>query len=181
MTINLPVGDFNEAQGGIHNPQHARVTGAGSSPLQGEINNAPGSVVMDIYTGTCMFNFTATDDQPSEDIKSLVPLGPQADGKVDIQGYPGNVQAIISASLTNFGRSPEAAYVDGAVVKLEQHEFPGVAGRINVLVIHAEIGGEDGDVHRMAYQVTVLAAVNEDTNLHSLVAHLDPTQDVPDA
>jgi hypothetical protein len=46
-----------------------------------------------------------------------------------------------------------------------------------VLVIHAEIGVEAGNLHRLAYQVTVFTQMNQD--LHQLVVHVNPDQDVP--
>jgi len=122
-----------------------------------------------------------------------VPLGPDGNSSnVNIQSYPINpnfpndpnkaVTAIISASMTNFGSNADAAFVDGASVKLEQHSFPGNSPT-KVLVIHADVGVEDGQLHRMAYQVTVLAAVNPDISnqLSQLVVRVDPTQDVPAA
>jgi len=184
--INLPVGDFG-VDPGMHNPQHARVTGTGSmlapTPLVGDVNGAAANVVMDIYTGTCVFTLD-NEDLTSDVLTSLVPMGPKGgpDGKVDIQGYPSDVTAIISASMTNFGSNADAAFVDGASVKLEQHSFPGNSPT-KVLVIHADVGVEDGQLHRMAYQVTVLAAVNPDISnqLSQLVVRVDPTQDVPAA
>jgi hypothetical protein len=182
--FNLPVGDFGTDQG-IHNPQHARLTGTGSTNtptlLVGEVNGTAQNVVMDIYTGTCVFTLD-NEDLTSDVLTSLVPMGPPDGlGKIHIQGYPANVTAIISASMTNFGSNADAAWVDGASVKLVQHSFPGVPPR-NVLVITADIGVEDGQLHRMAYQVTVLASVNADTTnqLGSLEVRLDPTQNVPD-
>ena len=62
-----------------------------------------------------------------------------------------------------------------STVKLETHTFPGF--RANVLVIHAEIGVEAGNLHRLAYQVTVFTQMNQD--LHQLVVHVNPDQDVP--
>jgi hypothetical protein len=141
---------------------------------------------MDIYTGTCVFNHLVGDDISLAGLISLVPTGfRRPDGQFEIQGYPAPNQnndppttQIISASMTNFGHSAEAAFVDGAVVKMVQRTFQGSPR--NVLVIQAEIGAEDGDLHRMAYQVTVLTLVNADTNLSALTFFVDPHQNVPD-
>jgi hypothetical protein len=115
---------------------------------------------MDIYTGTCVFDFPS-GDLYRDKLISLVSLGPHGTGPdVDIQSYPGATTAIISASMTSFGDEPTGAAVDGALMKMETHSFPGFPPA-NVLVIHAEIGVEAGNLHRLAYQITVLAQTRE--------------------
>jgi hypothetical protein len=126
MTINVPAGDpgspVSNTNPGIHNPQHAR------SITQGfDDHGLPnGTVVMDIYTGTCVFDLTSDgsrDGLARDHLISLVPLGP-AGTNVFIQSYPGKVTAIISASMTSFGDEPTGAAVDGATVKLKTITFP---------------------------------------------------------
>jgi hypothetical protein len=183
--INLPVGDnfdiTTNTGSGIHDPQHARTF------TQGIVLGTSQPVVMDIYTGTCVFDFKKGDLERDKLI-SLVPLGLHGTGpNVDIQSYPINPQfpvaqavtAIISASMTSFGEEPTGAAVDGALVQLETHSFPG-ALPANVLVIHAEIGVEDGNLHRLAYQVTVLAPTTEEALTQpGMVLAVGPNQTVP--
>lgn len=174
--INLPVGDnfdtTTNTGSGIHDPQHAR------SFTQGVVNGVQQAVVMDIYTGTCMFDFPSDDDIIRDKLISLVPLGPHGTGpNIDIQSYPGDATAIISASMTSFGDEPTGAGVDGALVRLESHNFPGFPPA-KVLVIHAEIGVEAGNLHRLAYQVTVLAQ-GGDQDLTAMILNVGPDQEVP--
>jgi hypothetical protein len=142
---------------------------------------------MDIYTGTCVFDYQR-DDLSRDKLISLVPLGPHGTGpNVDIQSYPivpnfpvaQAVTAIISASMTSFGDEPTGAAVDGALVQLETHSFPG-ALPANVLVIHAEIGVEAGNLHRLAYQVTVLAPTTDEALTRTgMILAVGPDQQVP--
>jgi hypothetical protein len=175
MPVNMRVGEpdiFTDPQvPGLHDPQHLRLF------PEGEFNSVTQPVVMDIYTGTCAFDFSsgAFDGPLRDTLVSLVPLGTHTGQDVDLQNYPGPVEAIISASMTSFGDEPTGAAVDGATVKLETHTFPGF--QANVLVIHAEIGVESGNLHRLAYQVTAFTQMNQD--LHQLVVHVNPDQDVP--
>jgi hypothetical protein len=180
MTVNMRVGEppdpfSNPEISGIHNPQHLR------SLTQGVVLGVFQPVVMDIYTGCCVFEYGGDRDP----LISLVPLGLHGQGPdVDIQSYPGvpgsgTVEAIISASMTSFGDDPDGAAVDGAVMKLETHSFPGFPPA-NVLVIHAELGANGGNLYRLAYQVTVFAQTRENgLELPSMVVAVDPNQEVP--
>ena len=173
--INLSIGEPSTTSSGfgIHEPQHVR------SLTQGVVSGVFQPVVMDIYTGTCVFDFQSGDLERAKLI-SLVPLGPHGSGpNVDVQSYPGATTAIISASMTSFGDEPTGAAVDGALVKLETHSFPGFPPA-NVLVIHAEIGVEAGNLHRLAYQVTVLAQTREGgQELPGMTVNVGPNQEVP--
>jgi hypothetical protein len=81
--------------------------------------------------------------------------------------------------MTSFGDGPDGAAVDGAVMKLETHSFPGFPPA-NVLVIHAELGAIGGTLYRMAYQVTVFAQTRENgQELPNMVVTVDPNQEVP--
>jgi hypothetical protein len=174
--INIPVGEpdlFQEPVQGIHDPQHLRLF------TQGEFNSVAQPVVMDIYTGTCAFDFSSGSfDGPLRDnLVSLGPLGTLTGSDVDLQNYPGPVEAIISASMTSFGDEPTGAAVDGATVKLESHTFPHF--QANVLVINADIGVEAGNLHRLAYQVTAFTQISQDQDLHQFVVHVNPDQETP--
>jgi hypothetical protein len=172
MRVGEPPDPFSDPEiSGIHEPQHLR------SLTQGVVSGVFQPAVMDIYTGCCVFEFSGDHRDP---LISLVPLGLHGAGPdVDIQSYPGAVEAIISASMTSFGDGPDGAAVDGAVMKLETHSFPGFPPA-NVLVIHAELGAIGGTLYRMAYQVTVFAQTRENgQELPNMVVTVDPNQEVP--
>jgi len=177
--INLPVGDnfdlTTNTGSGIHDPQHCR------SLTTGIVNGVFQPVVMDIYTGTCVFDFpSGSGDIRRDKLVSLVPLGLHGTGPdVEIQGYPGQATAIISASMTSIGEDPTGAAVDGAFVQLQSQNFPGFPPA-KVLVIRAEIGVEGGNLHRLAYQVTVLATTGEAGNeLPGMIVNVGRNQQVP--
>jgi hypothetical protein len=175
MTTLISVGDLSTTTtgSGIHRPKHIRSLTQGLVPPSTSFQ----TVVMDIYTGTCVFDFKSGDLQVG-DLVSLVPLGLHngTGPNVDIQGYPGDATAVISASMTSFDEDPTGAGVDGAFVRLEQQSFPGFLPA-KVLVIRAEIGVEDGNLHRLAYQVTVLATGAQD--LPNMILNVVPNQQVP--
>lgn len=110
------------------------------------------------YTGWVGATHGAGDDLTRNTAISFVPLGGR-----DIQTFlPGNqdlgqVEAIVTASLSSFGDSPAVAAVDRASVELKPQTFGGVAGNPLVLILRATLAAHEGNVHAFAYQVTVLA------------------------
>jgi hypothetical protein len=82
--------------------------------------------------------------------------------------------------MTSFGDEPTGAAVDGATVKLKTITFaPPANFSANVLVIDAEIGVEAGHLHRMAYQVTVLAQPDDSNKLLPDPIPVTPDQVAP--
>jgi hypothetical protein len=130
--------------------------------VRGEINNPSGpntigDLVMDVYTGWIMFEYEQ-DDPGHDHVMSFVPLGTGSGTKLDIVNYVGGVSAIVSASVSSFADAPDLAAVDKAKVLLKTHEFKGVPPA-RVLVLDASVAVTEGKLHRVSYQVTVLANV----------------------
>jgi hypothetical protein len=113
--------------------------------------------------------------------QSFVPLGTKtSSGQFDIQSYPtttdmdpGGEVAIVSASISNWGHSPEAAWVDSAKVEASLQVFPGFSAKVLVLTVN--IGVIDGNLNRVAYQVTAFSGATPDQLLNRVV-HIDPFQ-----
>jgi hypothetical protein len=131
---------------------------------------------MDVYTGWLMFTYEA--GLPHEHVISFVPLGTGVGTNLDLQGYVGGIQsAVVSASVSSFADDPDLAAVDMATVKLVNHNFLGFSA--NVLVLDASVAVSGGKLHRVAYQVTVLALAKEPSRalaeLADSVVHIDRT------
>jgi hypothetical protein len=108
--------------------------------------------VMDVYSGWLTIDFrhdTLTRDR----VISWVPLNDT--GK--IQKYLGGKDGIVTtASISSFGDAPEVAAVDRASTLLK--DVP-ISGEMldGVLVLEVDVAVRAGALHRVAYQVTVLA------------------------
>jgi hypothetical protein len=132
---------------------------------------------MDVYTGWLTFTYEA--GLPHEHVVSFVPLGTGTGSNLDLQGYVGGIQsAIVSASVSSFADDPDLAAVDLASVKLAiNHNFLGFTA--NVLVLDASVAVSSGKLHRVAYQVTVLATAKEPSRalaeLADSVVHINRT------
>lgn len=128
--------------------------------------------VLQVYTGWVAATHGAGNDLTRNTAISFVPL----DGNRRVQTFnPGNVdlgqiEAVVTASLSSFGGDPDVAAVDRASVRLEPQTFGGVGGNPLVLVLRATLAAQDGAVHAFAYQVTVLAH----PSLFDQVLTLDP-------
>lgn len=149
MAINIPVRDVAGAQ-------HLRcvVRGEIGDPRIGR--TTIGDLAMDVYTGWLVFQYER-DDPGNTKVISFVPLGTKFGTNLDIQTYSAGVtSAIVSASVSSFADDPDLAAVDRASVKLLTHNFPGLAP-VQVLVLEADVAVTSGKLHRVSYQVTVLA------------------------
>jgi hypothetical protein len=138
----------------VHDPQHLRslVTNVGGeTPL-----------VLDVYTGWLVFDF----DEPSDNIRrdqviSWVPLGTKtSSGAFEVQTYPEGADAVVTASLSSFGDGASVAAVDGALIEIKKQPLPGRTVD-PVLVLIADVAVSQGGLHRVSYQVTVLANTKE--------------------
>jgi hypothetical protein len=155
MAINIPL------QNVVH-PQFFRtVVGGGTGFTNPDGSDGIRNTVMDIYTGWIVFDFNETHDTLiHEHVFSFIPLGPGSGGNVTLQNYTGGAGAIVSASISSFGRRPAVAAVDFATIKLVTHSFSGVLPA-QVLLLDASVAVQDGSLHRIAYQVTAIAGAKE--------------------
>ncbi len=123
-------------------------------------STALADTVMDVYTGWLTFDLS-DGDLVRDHVRALVPLGTGSAGMLDIQEYAGGISSVVvTASLSSFAGDPDVAAVDSATVKLKTHNFPGVPPA-DVLVLDVNVAVQDGTVHRVSYQITVLAAAKE--------------------
>jgi hypothetical protein len=144
MTKSIPLGD-------VGHPQHLRAIVKDETNLIDQ--------VMDVYTGWIGVGIEETHNNLfREQILSFVPLSP---GKVqeyrDVDATGRRVtSAIVVATISSIAGDIETAAVDFATVSLQPFQFPGVAGTHFLLVLQATVAAQDGTVHGIAYQVTVL-------------------------
>jgi len=154
MAINIPLRDV------VHPQVFRTVVGSGSG-TNPDGSDAIHSMVMDIYTGWIVFDFNESNDNLIHDhVFSFIPLGPGTGGNVTVQNYTGGAGAIVSASISSFGRRPAVAAVDVATIKLVTHSFSGIQPA-QVLLLDASVAVQDGSLHRIAYQVTAIASAKE--------------------
>jgi hypothetical protein len=167
MTINVPVKDIVEVQ-------HIR------APFLNDPHAAFANMELEFYTGWITFDFSSPDDGIRRDqVKCLVPLHPATASGTIVQDYPNGVAgAIVTASISSFGRTPSVAAVDAAAVQLVNGlAFPGSTR--SALVLEADVAVADGHLNRIAYQVTVLAQVREPDELDRNVFAVGASQTVP--
>ena len=155
MTTLIPIQHVVEAQ-------HLRCL------VRGQIENTIGDLVMDVYTGWFTWDHDETDQ--TDRVKSFVPLGTGLGAARDVQEYAGGVSKlsppIVSASISSFAGEPDTAAVNWAAVKLvpinvSDSSVEGGRRPALVLVLEADFVVTGGKLHRVSYQVTVLATPKE--------------------
>jgi hypothetical protein len=144
-------------------PQHLRCLVRG--PLESN-TNVIGDSVLDVYTGTLVFDYEHTAQTLAfDEVRSFVPLGPRGPGSTmwDVQGYPRGASAVVSASVSSFGAVDNhvVAAVDSAQVQLENFNIIPNKPPADLFVIHASIAVQQGGLYRISYQVTVLVPSKE--------------------
>jgi hypothetical protein len=138
--------------------------------------------MMDIYTGWILLGYDNTSSVLVRDsFDSFVPLGPEKGGKIPVQQYPLGATAIVSASISSYGRGPDTVAVDSGRVGVKHFKAldsasalpatPLGSGGADLLVLTVDFAISEGFFNRIAYQITVLAPVP---------SHVDPTQAVLD-
>jgi hypothetical protein len=117
-----------------------------------------------VYTGWLGATF-GTVALARDQVLSFVPHVDVMDKKLKVQTFLpansdlGDVQAVVMASLSSFGSGPSTAAVDHASIATVHKSIPGVGDDLGlrVLVVTAQVAADGGEVHGIAYQVTVLA------------------------
>jgi hypothetical protein len=117
--------------------------------------------LMIVYTGWIAVTHSAVSALTRNRALSFVPNSFVGNGKVELQTFkergpddPPEAEAIITASLSSFGTSPDVAAVDEAEVSIEKMSH--LPGDPRVLVLRATLAVEEGSVNGISYQVTVL-------------------------
>jgi hypothetical protein len=129
------------------------------------------------------YDNTSSDTLVQDSFDSLVPLGGAKGGTIPVQQYPLGATAIVSASISSYGRGPDTVAVDSARVGVKHLYaldsdsgalFPATRlapGGADLLVLTVDFAISTGVFNRVAYQITVLAPVP---------SHVDPQQAVLD-
>jgi hypothetical protein len=149
MAINVALGD-------VVSPQRLAMRGVREG---GNPEADADARLMIVYTGWLEVTLGAGSTLFRDTAISFVPneLGQVQTFKPDNEGDLGVVRAIVTASLSSFGSSPDTAAVDRASVFVEPRTFPGIAGSPRVLILRVRLAVADGAIHGVSYQVTVLA------------------------
>ena len=133
--------------------------------------------VLDIYTGWLKFDFSVGGVLTRQRVVSWVPLAIHG-GKADVQTYPQGAEAIVTASLSSFGHSAQAACVDRAFIATKTQPLTHKTLK-PVLVLTVDVAAHNGSLLRIAYQVTVLAqTTNRGKEFPTLVEEIDLTTPV---
>ena len=117
--------------------------------------------LMIVHTGWIGVTFGAGSNLERDTAISFVPNVVFNNGTAELQTFnPVNqdrpeVEAIVTASLSSFGNSPDTAAVDRAAVRLRK--IDALPGDPIVLVLEARLAAAEGAIHGVSYQVTVLA------------------------
>jgi len=127
------------------------------------------------------YDNTSSDTLVQDSFDSLVPLGGAKGGTIPVQQYPLGATAIVSASISSYGRGPDTVAVDSGRVGVKHFKAldsasalpatPLGSGGADLLVLTVDFAISTGVFNRVAYQITVLAPVP---------SHVDPTQAVLD-
>lgn len=114
------------------------------------------TVRMEVYTGWIAFTFSAGGSLGAEEIVSFVPIKTNV-----VRRYQPNdlITSTLTATLSAVADDDDESNLfalDRATVKLEPQVFGGVGGSPSCLVLRARVSALNGQLHRIAYQVTTL-------------------------